>query len=221
MTFPLAGLGVVLAAMSSPQAGAVPVEEEPNHRSVFKNDYIQAFRVTLEPGKTSLMHTHARDDAAVRLSTATVAADSPGKPLGPAEPVQPGLVSARDNEAKPLTHRVHNIGATVFDVIDVQILRRPPGPAVPAISPPAAENAKMRVYRYDLGPGATTASHTHARPYLLVAATAVDLGMTSPDGASVEHAVKAGDMHWVDTAVTHAFMNRGKEKGILVEFELK
>lgn len=220
MTFRLAGLVVFLAAMQSPQDGAVPVEEEPHHKTVFKNDYVQAFRVTLEPGKASLMHTHAHDDAAVRLSNATVAAESPGQPLGPAEPVQPGLVSARDNEAKPHTHRVHNIGATVFDVIDVQILRRPPGPEVPEISLPAAENAKMRVYRYELGPGATTAQHTHARPYLLVAATAIDLGMTSPDGTSIEP-VKAGDMHWVDTAVTHAFMNRGPEKGILVEFELK
>lgn len=221
MTFRLAGLVVILATLSPPQDGAVPVEEEPHHKTVFNNDYVQAFRVTLEPGSKSLMHTHALDDAAVRLSTATVAAERPGQPLGPAEPVQPGLVSARDNEAKPHTHRVHNIGATVFDVIDVQILRRPPGPAAPEISLPAAENAKMRVYRYELGPGATTAQHTHARPYLLIAATAIDLAMTSPDGGSKETAVKAGDMHWVDTAVTHAFMNRGPEKGILVEFELK
>ena len=33
--------------------------------------------------------------------------------------------------------------------------------------------------------------------------------------------VKAGDFHWVDTAVTHTLVNEGKEKGILVEFELK
>jgi len=221
MTHRFAGLLVLFAALSSPKDDAVPVEEEPHHKTVFKNDSVQAFRVTLQPGETSLMHTHAHDDAAVRLSTATVAADSPGQPLGPAEHVQPGLVSARDNQVRPLTHRVHNVGATVFDVIDVQILSRPPGPAVPAISPPAAENARMRVYRYEIEPGATTAPHEHARPYLLVAATGIDLGMTSPDGTSVQHAVKAGDMHWVDTAVTHAFVNRGKEKGILVEVELK
>ncbi len=221
MTLRLVGLLAFLAAMAPSQDGAVPVEEEPHHRTVFKNEYVQAFRVTLEPGQQSLMHVHSHDDGAVRLSTATVAADSPGQPLGPDESVQPGLVSARNNEAKPLTHRVHNLGTTVFDVIDVQILGRPPGPVVPAISAPAAENEKMRVYRYDLAPGAATAPHTHARPYLLVAATAVDLGMTSPDGASMEHAVKAGDLHWVDTAVTHSFTNRGPEKGILVEFELK
>lgn len=220
MTLRLVPLFVFLAAMAPPD-GAVPVEEEPNHKTVFKNEYVQAFRVTLEPGQQSLMHVHAHDDGAVRLSASTVAADSPGQPLGPAESVEPGFVSARNNEAKPLTHRVHNVGATVFDVIDVQVLARPPRPAAPAISTPAAENAKMRVYRYELAPGAASAPHTHARPYLLIAATAVDLVMTSPDGASMEHAVKAGDMHWVDAAVTHSFTNRGPEKGILVEFELK
>ena len=134
MKFSLVGLALLTATVSYAQDHAVPVEDEPFHKTVFKNDYVQAFRVTLEPGQTSLMHTHSHDDAAVRLSTATVAQDSPGQPLAPSEPVYPGMVSARDNEAKPLIHRVHNIGTTVFDVIDVQILKRPDGPATPAIS---------------------------------------------------------------------------------------
>jgi quercetin dioxygenase-like cupin family protein len=215
------GLAVLAAALASAPDRAVPVEEEPYHKTVFKNDYVQAFRVTLEPGKTTLMHTHAHADAAVRLSTATVAADSPGEPIGPPEPVTPGFVSARENEPVPTTHRVHNIGKTVFDVIDVQVLKRPPGPAAEAISPPAAENSRMRLYRYELEPNAASARHSHTRPYLLVAVTDVALRMTSPDGASMEHPVKAGDMHWVDTAVTHTLANRGTEKAILVEFELE
>lgn len=64
----LIGAFALLAAMSSGQDAAVPVEEEPDHRTVFKNDYVQAFRVTLEPGRFLLMQTHTRDDAAVRLS---------------------------------------------------------------------------------------------------------------------------------------------------------
>lgn len=199
----------------------VPVEKEPHHKTVFKNDYVQAFRVNLEPGETSLMHTHARDDAAVRLSTATVAADRPGQPIGPPEPVYPGFVSARDNEAKPYTHRVHNIGTTLFDVIDVQVLRRPAGPTMPAILTPAAENAKMRLYKYEIKPGEATAAHTHSRPYLHVTVTDTHLRMTSPDGSSIQHSDKAGDMNWVDTAATHTIMNLGTEKAIVVEFELK
>lgn len=98
---------VPLAEMSTAQAKPVPVEKEPHHKAVFKNQYVQIFRVQLDPGKTGLMHTHFHDDASVRLTTATVAADSPGESIGAPEPVYPGLLSARDNEAKPLTHRVH------------------------------------------------------------------------------------------------------------------
>ena len=116
----------------------MPIEKEPHHKTVFKNAYVQAVRVSLEPGATALMHTHTHDDAAVRLTTAIVAADSPGAPLGPPEPVYPGFVSARDNEAKPHIHRVHNIGTTPFEAVDVQILSRPPGPTAEPISVPAA-----------------------------------------------------------------------------------
>ncbi len=211
----------VVAAMAPAQDGAVPVEDEPHHKTVLKNDYVQVFRVTLEPGETSLMHTHAHDDAAVRLSQATVTADSPGEPMGAPELVYPGLVSARNNEKKAHTHRVHNIGTTLFDVIDLQILKRPDGPEGPPITAPAAENPRMRVYRYELGPGAGSAQHTHARPYLLVGATDMNLRMTSPEGASLAHPVRAGDLHWVEAAVTHTLVNEGREKGVLVEFELK
>ncbi|MEO8055198.1 MAG: hypothetical protein ABI768_08585 [Acidobacteriota bacterium] len=221
MNFSVMALIAVMTVISAAPDGAVPVEQEPEHRTVLKNDYVQAFRVTLAPGKATGMHIHANDDAAVRLSTATVTSDSPGMPAGAPESRAAGFVSARKNEPTALMHRVRNVGTTIFDVIDVQILKRPDGPAAPPISVSAAENPQMRVYRYDLAPGAGSAQHTHARPYLLVAATDMNLRMTSPDGGSMAHLIKAGDLHWVEAAVTHTFVNDGKEPGVLVEFELK
>ena len=221
MNLLLVSLTLFLLAMPFLQDRAVPVEDEPNHKTVFKNDYIQAFRVTLEPGKSTLFHIHSHDDVAVRLSKATVTSETLGQAVGAPENTEPGVVSARSNELTALTHRVHNIGNTVFDVIDVQILKRPEGPESAAIIPPAAGNAKMRLYRYELAPGAATPQHTHTRPYLVLAATDINLRMTSPDGDSMEHPVKAGDIHWVDSAVTHTLMNRGTAKAVLVEIELK
>jgi hypothetical protein len=212
---------VYLLAMSTVQEKPIPVENEPHHKTVFKNKYVQVFRVQLEPGRTGLMHTHFRDDAAVRLRTATVAADSPGDPIGAPEPVYPGLLSARDNEKKPHTHRVHNIGTTLFDVIDVQVLKRPAGPSSPAASPVGAENSKMRVYRYDIGPGVTTAQHVHPRPFLLVAVTDIDLGTISPDRTIPNRRLRAGDIQWIVSKSTHSLANRGTSKAIIVEFELK
>jgi quercetin dioxygenase-like cupin family protein len=223
MNFAIFALLAVVAALPSAPDGAVPVEQEPDHKTILKNDYVQAFRVRLAPGETTGMHIHAHDDAAVRLSTATTTSESPGAPAGAPESRPAGFVSARKNEPTALTHRVRNVGTTLFDVIDVQILKRPDGPAAPPISAPAAENPQMRVYRYELAPGAGagSAQHMHARPYLLVAATDMNLRMTSPDGASMAHPVKAGDLHWVEAGVTHTFVNDGKESGVLVEFELK
>ncbi len=212
---------IAVAGLWPAQDAPVPVEEAPDHKTVFKNDYVQAFRVTLQPGETTVMHIHARNDVAVRLSNATVAQQPLGEPLRSAETTEPGVVSARDNETTNLTHRVLNVGQTVFDVIDVQILGRPPGDATEALVPPAAESPKMRGYRYELAPGASTAPHTHARPYVLVAATDMELRTVGPDGSAIDRSVKAGDLHWVDSRVTHVLTNRGSQKGVLVEIELK
>jgi quercetin dioxygenase-like cupin family protein len=221
MNLLLVQLALLLAITSVFQNRTVPVEEEPLHHPVFKNDYIQAFRLRLDPGKSTGMHTHSHDDAAVRLSTATVTSETLGQHISAPEHAEPGIVSARNNEPTSLTHRVHNVGSTAFDVIDVQVLNRPTGPESAAIAPVAAENPKMRVYRYDLEPGAAAPQHTHKRPYLVVAATDIDLQMTSPDGTSMEHPVKAGDMHWVDSEITHTVINHGTTRAVLVEIELK
>jgi quercetin dioxygenase-like cupin family protein len=84
-----------------------------------------------------------------------------------------------------------------------------------------AENPSARVYKWTLAPGASSAMHTHERPYLIVSATPLVLKMTDPEGKSFTHEVKAGDFHWVDAKVTHALANEGTTAGQIVEIELK
>jgi hypothetical protein len=90
MRIALFSLCSIVWAAALPQ-DAVPVEDEPYHKTVFKNDYVQAFRVTLEPGRATAMHTHARDDVAVRLSSATTAAENLGQPVGSPQHGEAGL----------------------------------------------------------------------------------------------------------------------------------
>jgi quercetin dioxygenase-like cupin family protein len=94
-----------------------------------------------------------------------------------------------------MTHRVNNLGATPFEVIDIEFLRRPDGPPTAPLAPPAAENPSARAYRWSLAPGASTPQHTHERPYLIIAAPPMQLSMKPPDGASMDHPIKAGDFH--------------------------
>ena len=214
-------LTVLACSGAAPQSKPVPVEDEPFHKTVFKNEFIQAFRVQIAPKSASKMHTHAHDDAAVRLSSATATDELLDGTISAPASFEPGLVTGRRNEPTPTTHSVHNVGDTLFDVMDVQILRRPPGPEAPPVDTPAAENPQMRMYRYELAPGASTKAHTHARPFLLVAATPVDLGIASPSGTPQRRSMKLGDLEWIDAAVTHTFVNHGTATAILVEFELK
>ena len=207
-----------MAAMA--QQDAVPVEQEPNHKTILQNSFLQVFRVTLLPGKSTLFHTHSHNDVAIRLSEAKVINEVAGRTNSP-NLEHTGTVSARTNEGRPFTHRMNNVGDTTFDVLDVQILKRPDGPETRAITTAAAENPGMRVYRYELAPGESSPVHTHERPYLIVAATDMKLKMTSPDGQSSSHPVQAGDLHWIDAKVTHTLTNDGDTKGVLAEVELK
>ncbi|MFN0181749.1 MAG: hypothetical protein ACKVZ0_23320 [Gemmatimonadales bacterium] len=203
------------------QSATVPVEREPAHQTVFQNRYLQAFRVRLAPGEMTLMHTHTRDDAAVRLGAATTTNQNLGEPEGPAATVVPGTVSARNNERTPVTHRVNNVGTTPFDVMDVQALERPAGPEGPPAVAPAAENPRMRVYRFELEPGGRSAGHTHTRPYFRVAATAMDLETAPPGGPAGRDRLEVGAFRWVEGRVVHTLINVGKQPGILIEFELR
>src|SRR5215470_12160589 len=112
-------ISTLFTMSSPPQEAVVPVEDEPRHKTVLKNEYVQAFRVTLQPGESTQMHVHAHDDAAVRLSQSTTTQQTLGQPVSKAEDASPGTVSARTNEPRSLTHRVNNVGTTIFDVIDV------------------------------------------------------------------------------------------------------
>jgi quercetin dioxygenase-like cupin family protein len=203
------------------QEKALPSEQDPMHKTVFKSDYVIVLRVTLAPGQSTGWHTHSRDAMAVRLSESKTKMQNLGKDQATIVDHHPGDVSANDYAKSPLTHKVSSFGDTTFDVFDIEAFKRYDGPHGNAIGPVAAENATMRAYKYELAPGQSTPQHTHVRPYLIVAATPMLLKMTGADGQVMDHPVETGDLHWMDQKVTHSLTNSGKEKGVIVEIEWK
>jgi quercetin dioxygenase-like cupin family protein len=143
------------------------------------------------------------------------------QPEGEQMPAKVGEVSASTRKGDPLTHRVRNASSTPFEVIDVEFLQRPAQPSAAVAATVAAENPSARVYNWVLAQGASSAQHTHERPYLVIAVNTVQLKMTGADGKSSTHEVKAGDFHWVDSKVTHTLANDGATEGQIVELELK
>jgi quercetin dioxygenase-like cupin family protein len=202
------------------QQSPVPVEQEPHHHVILKNDSVMVLRVTLSPSEITLFHTHSHDRVAIELSNATVTQQKPDEAEGAPEARKPGDVTASATDT-PYTHRVHNVGSGVFDVLDVELLQRPKQPAGKPATTVVAENPSARVYKWMLAPGAVSAMHTHDRPYLIISATPLVLKMTDPEGKSSSHEVKAGDIHWIDAKVTHSLANDGTAEGQIVEVELK
>ena len=213
---------VLLTLFATQEASApVPVEQEPHHHLVLKNDNLLVLRVILQPGESSLYHVHSVDDVAVWLGNTSSAQQLPNEPESAPVEQKPGNITLRTLRETPFTHRVHNVGKGLFDVLDVEILQRPEHPSSAVAGPVAGENPSARVYKWTLAPGGATPMHTHERPYLIVAATGFNLKMTAPDGQSATHEIKPGDFHWVTSKVTHSLANAGTSEGQIVEIELK
>jgi len=213
---------VLLTLFATQEASApVPVEQEPHHHLVLKNDNLLVLRVILQPGESSLYHVHSVDDVAVWLGNTSSAQQLPNEPESAPVEQKPGNITLRTLRETPFTHRVHNVGKGLFDVLDVEILQRPEHPSSAVAGPVAGENPSARVYKWTLAPGGATPMHTHERPYLIVAATGFNLKMTAPDGQSAAHEIKPGDFHWVTSKVTHSLANAGTGEGQIVEIELK
>jgi quercetin dioxygenase-like cupin family protein len=211
----------LFAAQESSAPAPVPVQEEPHHHLLLKNDNLLVMRVTLQPGERSLYHVHSVDDVAVWLGSTSAAQQLPNELESAPVEQKPGNITLRTLRETPFTHRVHNVGKGLFDVLDVEILQRPEHPSSAVAGPVAGENPSARVYKWTLAPGGATPMHTHERPYLIVAATGFNLKMTAPDGQSAAHEIQPGDFHWVTSKVTHSLANTGTGEGQIVEIELK
>lgn len=200
---------------------ASPMDKEPHHHVLFKNEFVEVIRASLLPGESTLFHTHFHDMAGFDLVTSTTTEQLLGKPEGPPATSHAGELSADPCIDCPMTHRVHNVGSGLMDGFYVELLQRPALPSAYIAAPVAAENSSARVYNWLLAPGATSVMHSHERPYVIVAATPLRLKMSAPDGKSLTENVKAGDFHWVDSKMTHSLTNEGSVEGQIVEIELK
>jgi quercetin dioxygenase-like cupin family protein len=214
-------LPAMFLAQQTSTTTSVPVEEEPLHKVLFKNESIVVMRLTLPPGKTTQFHTHLHDRVAIDLSATEITQQVMNEPEGPPTTTKPGNFSALTLAGTSYTHRVHNVGKTPYEVLDIELLQRPETPSTAIAATVAAENPSARIYNWVLSPGVTSPMHAHARPYVIVSITEMNLAMTSPDGQSATHGVGPGDFRFVDAKVTHNLGNLGTTPGHIIEVELK
>jgi quercetin dioxygenase-like cupin family protein len=141
---------------------AVPVEQEPKHKVVFKNDFVRVIDATLPAGYVTLNHTHAVDSVSV-----TIANGREG------ETALRGLGRASFSKGG-YAHVVTNTGPGVMRYIVVEPFKsdRPSAAAATlAHHTLETENERVRVYRIKMDPGESLDLHSHAMGRVQVTVT--------------------------------------------------
>jgi quercetin dioxygenase-like cupin family protein len=214
-------LPAMLVAQQTSLPTSMPVEDEPLHKVLFRNDAVIILKLTLPPGQRTEFHTHTHDRVAINLSATEITQQKINEPEGPKTATTPGNFTALTLTEPSYTHRVHNVGKTPYEVLDIELLQRPAAPSTAVAATVATENPSARIYNWVLPAGVTSPMHAHARPYVIVSITEINLAMASPDGQSATHGVGAGDFRFVDAKVTHTLGNLGMTPGQIIEVELK
>jgi quercetin dioxygenase-like cupin family protein len=148
-------------AVLAQEPSSVPVDQEPHHKVVFKNDFVRVVDATFPAGYVTLNHRHDIDNVAVTISTGREDGDAQAQ----------ARVGRAGFSKGGYSHRVTNSGPGIMRFIDVEILKSD-RPASPAVKLPnhtlELENDRVRIYRVKLAPGESLTSHSHTAGWLEV-----------------------------------------------------
>ncbi|MGM0631591.1 MAG: hypothetical protein ACQETO_00295 [Pseudomonadota bacterium] len=180
-----------------PDARVVNILQEPRHRVVHQDDDVWLLDVQINPGDTTLPHTH---DAAIMYTF-----------ISNGEEALHGRVSSNtDYVEASYTHRVHNEGPGLFRIIALTnygpprdgAMDRPDGLTVDA----SLENPWFRSYRRELAPGESTPELTHQNPAVIVQVTEGRVHVSREDGITAELDAM-GDWAWRETGSPYRVSN--------------
>jgi quercetin dioxygenase-like cupin family protein len=108
-----------ISTSSSPTTSAA-ARLEPHHRLRYENDTLRVLEVRLEPGQSSLFHTHSHDDVYLTLADALVRVQLLGSNWGPLTSFRSGQATFDHAFTSPFTHRLKNVGNTEFHTLDIE-----------------------------------------------------------------------------------------------------
>jgi hypothetical protein len=73
-------MGVLPLPLAAQAPSIIPLEKEPHHQLMLRNDEVVVFKVKLLPGESLLLHRHDYDEASMTMSEGATAAILPGQP---------------------------------------------------------------------------------------------------------------------------------------------
>ena len=168
----------LILPQAQPQKPGIPVDQEPQHRIVLKNDFVRVVDAAFPPGYVTLRHAHDLDNVTVTISTGTQA--------------RPGRASFAKGG---YSHTVTNSNAALMRYINVELLKSDhPGSAAAQLPNHAleTENDRTRVYRVKLAPGEELKAHSHPAGWLEVIVAGGPSGTPTWHGGGTSGALAAG-----------------------------
>jgi hypothetical protein len=213
----------VIAGVAQQDERVVPVHQEPRHRLVFDAPMTRILDIQIPPGDTTLFHTHSEPILYVTMSTSQTrsqilgrdwsspagAAGSPAiaRPLNTARAEAGRMNSTTSYALQPLTHRVNNVGETLFRLIGITNSSAGDESAAPSDDfavKPEVDNRWFRGYRWMLG-GDVAQEHRHANPVAIVLVT----GRAEVSGSTKTALDKPGAFAWLEANTPHRIQSIG------------
>lgn len=233
------GLGAGVSAVAPPTAAQapapVPLAGEPRHHVVYESASARIHDIQIPPGDTTLFHTHDTAILYVPIARSTTRSQALGEEWsgGGAAPPPPAAAvptperprpaySVTTYVEKPYTHRVNNVGTSLFRLIGIANRTAGANGAADDVSKlstkPEVENNWYRAHRVVIRPGASSPAHTHAVPVVVVMQTAGTVASESPAWQPING---PGDYAWHTGPGAHVLHNRGAGEVELVEVEVR
>jgi quercetin dioxygenase-like cupin family protein len=212
----------------------VPVHQEPRHRIVYDSPGARVLDVQIPPGDTTLFHTHSDPILYVNISGSTMRSQTLGSewngtpaagpaaaaPFKVAPSTPPGrMMSTTSYAERPVTHRVSNVGESLYRLIatiNASAGDESAGPSPGFDSAPEITNRWFRGYRAVVS-GDAGSEHRHANPVNVVL---VSGRASATIGSATKVFDQAGQFAFIEPNVPHRLAGLGGEAQ-LVEVEVR
>lgn len=207
----LGALLLTSSAVGAQLLAAVPVQDEPRHRTVLRNLQVMVLRIQIPSGDESLMHTHENDAVHITVQGSDVRETTPNGWWPSNHAASPdGLTYFSALGGKHYTHQIRTTGARATHIVSVELLGNAP-------SNPLALNALPGAKQISVNPRAFVerleSSTSVSLPPSPANAVLVSLRQGTLTGLESTAVMSPGSVHWipagtaVQTQTTSGFDN--------------
>lgn len=217
----------LLSTMGWSQEGSpAPAEivAEPHHTLLLQNPEVRVFRLKLQPNEATFPHRHNTFYAYLSLRPATIGNEVRGR-----QPVVTQIEAAELHTSKGgFTVAERNNSSEPADLLVIEAVKPSAGGFSTAMGGfhyhdaafgPIFEAPAVRGYAMTIASGGRTEEHAEQYDRLLVATSDLNLRENVPGQPPSELRMKAGEILWIPSGVTHATTNIGTSPATFITLE--